>query len=319
MKTFIIIAFALGATLISSFIFLSQELHTVNIKNTRQLHDFFTYQPDRIPFVSAHRGGPRAGFPENCIETFENTLQHAFAMMEIDPHFTKDSLIVLMHDATLDRTTNGSGKVSDYTYNELQKLKLKDTEGNLTDFNIPTLDEVLDWAKGKTILVLDEKDVPMETRVKKIQDHKAQTHAIVIAYSMEDVKKCYEMDKDIVMEVPLADMDKVKEFEKTGVPYQNIVAFITHAEPKDTKVFAYLHSKGVMCMRGSSRNIDRAYWNDKSLSKSQLEEGYKKMVQSGTDIIEADLGIEAGMALQNLMDEKSSKAKYFNIKSGVSN
>src|SRR5690606_14014954 len=92
----------------------SPRLYTINTRTAEDLKDFFSYTADRIPLVSAHRGGPRKGFPENCIETFENTLSHTPALLEIDPHYTKDRQIVLMHDPTLDRTTNGHGKVSDY-------------------------------------------------------------------------------------------------------------------------------------------------------------------------------------------------------------
>ncbi|MDP3467947.1 MAG: glycerophosphodiester phosphodiesterase family protein [Daejeonella sp.] len=68
-----------------------------------------------------------------------------------DLPLTRDSLVVLMHDATLDRTTNGSRKVSDYTYKELQQFRLKDPEGNVTADRIPLLTDVIRWSKGKTI------------------------------------------------------------------------------------------------------------------------------------------------------------------------
>jgi glycerophosphoryl diester phosphodiesterase len=49
-------------------------------------------------------------------------------MFEIDPRITKDSVVVLMHDATLDRTTTGTGRVADHTWAELQQLRLKDAD-----------------------------------------------------------------------------------------------------------------------------------------------------------------------------------------------
>jgi len=136
-----------------------QKLHKVN--TTRELKEFFRYKGKSTPLISGHRGGMIKGFPENSIETFENTLKHTQAFFEIDPRLTKDSVAVLMHDATLDRTTNGTGKVSDYNYAELQKLRLKDPEGNLTDARIPTLKEVILWSKGKTMVNLDKKDLPL--------------------------------------------------------------------------------------------------------------------------------------------------------------
>jgi len=79
------------------------------------LHEYFSYLGNDVPLISGHRGGTTKGFPENCIAAFENTLRYTPAFFEIDPRLTKDSVIVLMHDPTLERTTNGSGKVSDFT------------------------------------------------------------------------------------------------------------------------------------------------------------------------------------------------------------
>lgn len=62
-------------------------------------------------------------------------------MLEIDVWPTKDGELVLMHDATIDRTTTGSGKVSDLTYAELQQYYLKDANGKATNHRIPTLRE----------------------------------------------------------------------------------------------------------------------------------------------------------------------------------
>jgi glycerophosphoryl diester phosphodiesterase len=286
-------------------------VHSIKVESTQELKIFFKYSADRIPFTSAHRGGPRERFPENCLATFDNTLNRTWALLEIDPHYTKDSAIVLMHDATLERTSAGKGKVSDYTLAELKKIKLKDTKGNLTSYTIPTLDEALEWAKGKTILVLDQKDVPIEARVKKIQEHNAVTSAIVIAYSLEDVKRCYQLDTNIIMEVMVPDTEAAAKFEATGVPWRNIVAFVTHTEPKQPSIFDYIHGKGTMCIIGSSRTIDKDFINRTVPDRSLMDHAYQNLVSKGADIIEADLGIEAGEALEKIKPVKSTKSRFF--------
>ena len=65
--------------------------------------------------VAAHRGGPSAGFPENAVLTFENTLRQVPAVLELDIARTRDGVLVLMHDETVDRTTTGTGRVGDLT------------------------------------------------------------------------------------------------------------------------------------------------------------------------------------------------------------
>lgn len=286
------------------------KLHLLNIHTPQQMKDFFHYTADRIPFASSHRGAPTLGYPENCIPTFAKTLRHTWSIMEIDPHYTKDSMIILMHDPTLDRTSTGHGKIADYTYDELQKLNLKDDLGNVTKYKIPTLDDAIEWAKGKTILILDQKDVPAETRTKIIMKHHAEIRAMVMCYNFADAKKCYALDKNIMMEVFVPDRKSADEFEATGVPWSNVVAFVTHTQPKDADIFNYLHKKGVLCIRGSSRTIDKQYTTNK-ISKLELEKGYKEIIDAGADIIEADLGLQAGKTLEQLKPKNSSKQKYF--------
>ena len=280
----------------------SADLKTFDIQTAAELKEFLTYTEGRAPLVSAHRGGPREGFPENCIATFANTLAHTPALLEIDPRYTKDSAIVLMHDATLDRTTNGHGKVSDYTLAELRKLRLKDTEGNLTDYRIPTLDEALQWAKGKTILVIDAKDVPIEVRARKIIENKAEANAILISYSIADTKTCYELSEDIVMEVMMSDMEQVETLDRSGVPWQNVVSFVSHNLPDSRAVFDAVHHRKGLCILGSSRNYDRRYIEGE-IGDDELKAGYRQLVAAGADIIEADLAIEAGEALQRLQQQ----------------
>lgn len=103
-----------------------QNPHYITVKNSRDLQAYFRYAPDRPIVISGHRGGMLDGYPENCIESFEKTLSYMESFFEIDPRLTKDGIIVLMHDETIDRTTTGKGKVSDYTYAELQQFNLVD-------------------------------------------------------------------------------------------------------------------------------------------------------------------------------------------------
>jgi glycerophosphoryl diester phosphodiesterase len=162
----------------------------------------------------------------------------------------------------------------------------------------------------KTILVLDQKDIPVDVCVKKIQEHKAWANAIMIVYKLEDVKRCYELDKRIVMEVMVPDKEAVAKVEATGVPWKNIVAFVTHQQPKDKDIYNYVHQKGSLCIIGSSRTIDRSYTSG-SIPQEELSNKYRALVADGADIIEADLGIEAGTALQPLANGTSSKKRYF--------
>lgn len=105
-----------------------------DINDPAALRSYFAYSPERDVVISGHRGGMLAFYPENCIESFEKTLTMMPSFFEIDPRLTADSVIVLMHDKDLDRTTTGKGLVSNYTYRELQEFNLVDREGNVTPY-----------------------------------------------------------------------------------------------------------------------------------------------------------------------------------------
>ena len=260
-----------------------------------------TGQPLRL--VSAHRGGPQKNFPENCIPTFENTLRHTFAIMEIDPRYTKDGEIVVHHDPRLERTTTGQGLVAERTLPELKQLRLKDPDGTVTGFQIPTLDEVLQWARGKTILILDQKDVPVAARVKKIEQHKAEAYAMLIVYSFKDAQSCYAMNPNIMLEVMIPSRAKFAEFDKTGVPWRNVVAFVGHTPPDDATLYDLIHEKGTSCVVGTSRNLDRQFLSGQVTELQQLEQEYRDLLQRGADFIETDIPAQLGPLLHGISVE----------------
>jgi len=107
--------------------------------------------------VCAHRA-TEAGYPENSLSAIQNAINLGIEMVEIDIRETKEGELVLMHDATITRTTTGSGNVSSYTLQEIKQFNLKKADGSLTTEKIPTLKEVFDLARGKIYINLDLDD-----------------------------------------------------------------------------------------------------------------------------------------------------------------
>ena len=298
--------FTLALSLLGATCGHSQILHTLNIKSPADLKHYFAYTGNDIPLVSGHRGGPMKGFPENCIETFENTLRYTPATFEVDPHLTKDSMIVLMHDATLDRTTTGNGKVIDYTLAELKQLFLKDVEGKVTPYRIPTLDEAILWTKGKTVLILDYKDVPLAMTAQKIKKYHAESWVVPTVHNAAETKFYYEGNKDLVFEAFVKTPEAMKEYEAAGIPWDHIMAYIG---PKDTATNKtmqdLLHARKVMCM------VSTAPTYDKLENPDDRAKAYRDIIQHGNDMIEADRAVEAAAAIQSLAPKKSDKQPFF--------
>lgn len=92
--------------------------------------------------IMAHRGA-RNLWAENSLLGFRNTLEYGFDAVEFDVHLTDEGEMVVIHDATLERTTDGRGDVRKLTPAERKQLKLRGPDGALIDECPPTLEEVL--------------------------------------------------------------------------------------------------------------------------------------------------------------------------------
>ena len=105
--------------------------------------------------VISHRGDWR-NYPENSIPAIESVIRMGVDMMELDVKMTKDSVLVLCHDKTIDRTTNGKGRVCDMTYDSLMTFNLKRAHGVKTDsLKMPTLREALLCCKDRILVNVD--------------------------------------------------------------------------------------------------------------------------------------------------------------------
>jgi glycerophosphoryl diester phosphodiesterase len=283
-------------------------MHVLKLKSPQELHSFFKYTGRDIMLISGHRGGMVKGFPENSIATFENTLRHTPAFFEIDPRLTKDSVVILMHDATLDRTTTGKGKVSDYTYEQLKQFRLRDAEGNVTEYPIPTLSEVIEWARGKTILNLDHKDVPLETTARLIREHHAGAFVMVTVHSPAEAEYYLSHNPESMFSAFVKNKKDFESYEKASVPFSQMIAYIgPTVKPENKELYALLNRKGTMCM------ISAASSYDKLKNAEERKAAYRSVVQDGASILETDFPIEAARAIADLTNKKSTKKKFFGM------
>lgn len=282
------------------------ELHIIKVNSAKDLHAFFEYTGNDRILIAGHRGGMVKGFPENSVATFENTLKHTPAFFEIDPRLTKDSVIVLMHDATLERTTTGTGKVSDYTYAELLKFRLKDAEGNVTEYSIPTLSEVIEWARGKTILNLDHKDVPLEMTAAIIHKHHADSFVMLTVHNPEQAHFYLKNDKRGMFSAFIRNRKEFDDYEKAGIPFSQLIAYIgPQVKPENKGLYELLHQKGAMCM------ISAASSYDKLKSAEERKAAYISIARDGASIIESDYPIETAEAIKELVNSDSPKSRFF--------
>src|SRR5690606_11687809 len=200
------------------------------------------------------------------------------AVLEVDPRYTRDGAIVLHHDPTLNRTTTGTGRLADLDLAQVKQLRLKDSEGRATDYTVPTLDEALEWARAKTVLILVEKDVPVAARVKKIEEHRAEAYAMLIVYSLEAARECYRLNPNIMMEVMVTIEEQFRQFDATEIPWENIVAFVGHQPPRDAELLKRIGAQGTCRIAGTSRNLDRRLAAAGGEPSEELRERYQSLL-----------------------------------------
>jgi glycerophosphoryl diester phosphodiesterase len=149
-----------------------------------------------------HRG-TRTNYDENTIKAFKIAIDFGANCVEFDVRETKDGKLIILHDATLDRTTTGSGRLKDFNYDNILECRTKHYYEN-----IPLLSEVLDSLKGKIIFMIELKDENIKDGVLEIVNrHNVLEHCIFSGRNLKElgqikeahpsVKICYNITKGL--------------------------------------------------------------------------------------------------------------------------
>ncbi|MCW5942226.1 MAG: glycerophosphodiester phosphodiesterase family protein [Fimbriimonadaceae bacterium] len=231
--------------------------------------------------VSAHRGGPEPSFPENALETFENTLKYGPAILECDVRLTRDGVPMLLHDDDLDRTTTGRGPLDQEWFRVVRTLRLRDNEGNRTPYRVPTLMEALAWAEGRAILTLDiKRGLPPETIVDAIRRARAENRVTVIVYNLADLLAYRRLDRTLNIAGSVRNLDDVRRLVASGTPLDRLTMFTGVGKP-DPAMIAELRRLGVRAILGTFGPID----------ERAAEEGgraYDEVVAAGVGMLATD-------------------------------
>lgn len=149
------------------------------------------------PLIIAHRGAS-AYEPENTLRAFARAIEQSAQMIELDLHATRDGEVVVIHDFTLDHTTNLTGRISERT---LAEIKLADAgKGE----RVPTLDETLDLTLGKVRLYLEIKDprAAAET-LRIIRARRCQNEVMLASFDLALMQQLGEQVRDVELGVIL--------------------------------------------------------------------------------------------------------------------
>jgi glycerophosphoryl diester phosphodiesterase len=177
--------------------------------------------PREKVYIVAHRANTRAGIskrlPENSLEIIQVAIESGVVdMVELDVRPTKDGVLVLMHDATVNRTTNGTGNVSDLTYAQVQALDMNREDDKVTTgIKVPTLKEAFELCKGKMFINLDihGKKVPVGQLAALIKECGMTDHVMI--YSSKDELVDYQnTDPNIIIHPYVSKLSAALEYKQ---------------------------------------------------------------------------------------------------------
>ncbi|MEM1051608.1 MAG: glycerophosphodiester phosphodiesterase family protein, partial [Pseudomonadota bacterium] len=245
--------------------------------------------------ISAHRGGPSPGLPENAVETMDAVLHATPAMMEIDVASSPDGVHYLMHDRALNRTTTGNGAVKDVPWTEVAELQLVDEAGWVTPYKVPTFAQTLEWARGKTVLQVDFKPTAdFATVISEIRSADMASGVILIAYTRGQALRLHELAPEMLISYSLNAPGELDAIVDAGIPAERIVAF-TGTRTARPDLYAALDSQDVEVIFGTLGRPDRSL--DGVFARFGTDERYAELGEGGVDIIATDRPRAAAAAL----------------------
>lgn len=243
--------------------------------------------------VASHRGDWRNS-PENSLAAIDNAIKMGVDIVELDVHMTQDSVLICMHDPSLDRTTTGKGKISDSTIDYIRTLKLKNGCNIRTIHIVPTLEEALTHAKGKIMVNLDKADRYFD-KVYELMKKTGTTKQIIMKGndSAEKVKAKYGEYLNDVIYMPIVNLDKNNAEDQ-------IEMFIADMKPVAFEFLYKLDSNPLPVklkdsLKGRSLIWYNTLWDtmagghDDDMSLINPDQGYGYLINNlGTTIIQTD-------------------------------
>lgn len=245
-------------------------------------------------FVAAHRGDWRNA-PENSLQAVKNCIEMGVDIVEIDLKKTKDGQLILMHDKTIDRTTTGKGIPADYTLEELRKFYLKNGAGHKTAHKVPTLEEVLNLAKGKILLNIDKGYDYFKDVYALLQ--KTGTIDQVIVKSELPFEQVKSENGDVLKKVlfmPVVHLNKegakqtVLSYEKEFNPFAYECVF-SEATPEVMDILTGIrkHHSGLW-INSLWPELCGGHDDDKAVEQGLVEDSWGWLLKNGCTIIQTD-------------------------------
>lgn len=253
--------------------------------------------------VVAHRGDWRHA-PENSLQAFQNCIDMGVDMIELDLKKTRDGHLIVMHDQTIDRTTDGRGVPADYTLEELRRFHLKNGLGRTTSHVIPTLEEVLRLAQGKILINIDKGyEYFKEVYALLLQTHTADQVVIKSNHPYERVKAENGEVLEKVIYMPIVHLDKPGAAERIeGYKAMRPVAIECCFETVTPEVLSLLKkvkaNGSKIWLNSLWPSLNGGHDDDRAVEQKQPDESWGWLLEQGASLIQSDRVAELMVYLQ---------------------
>ena len=246
--------------------------------------------------VVSHRGDWR-NYPENSIPAIESVIRMGVDVMELDLKLTKDSVLVLSHDKTLDRTTTGKGPISNYTYEELMAFDLKRAHGiAIPGLKIPTLRQALEVCKDRIVVNVDQ-GYEYYDRVLALTEELGVTDQILIKgrRPVEEVRAKLSEHPHNMMYMPIAGVGSAKDMavfdgyiqaKPAQLAYE--ICFGTLDDAVRATAKAVLDSGSKLWVNTIWASLCGGYDDDAAYDAADPDAIYGPILDLGTSIIQTD-------------------------------
>ncbi|PMD92286.1 glycerophosphodiester phosphodiesterase [Siphonobacter sp. BAB-5405] len=257
----------------------------------RQLHN----PKSTEVLVVAHRGDWRYA-PKNSVLSLEHAIQMGVDIVEIDLKKTKDGVLILLHDATLNRTTTGHGKPSEYTWAELQQLTLKNEHGGPTRQKIMTFEDCMKRAKGRVMINIDKGYDYFKEAHQILEATGTMDHAIIKAgKSYETVKaENGELLGGKLAFMPIVNLAKpeaqsvIESYEKHLKPVAYELNFATDSVLLHSNYQSIRKSGSKLWLNSLWASLNGGHDDEKSIEENDPEAGWGWLIAHGATLIQTD-------------------------------
>jgi glycerophosphoryl diester phosphodiesterase len=255
--------------------------------NLNSILESFHNTTSQKVLIAAHRAS-NTNYPENTLAAIEYSIKTGVDILEIDIRTTKDGKLVLLHDGTVNRTTNGEGKVSEFTYAELLELELDTKSGDTINHKIPLAEDALKLAYGKVMIDLDIKEVFIKQLVDLIHNTNTEKQVLFFDGSFD------VLDSVLILDSTLMIMPRAHSLQDVNEIIERYHPPVIHIDPTfyTTEVVNTIKDGGARVW------INALGKPDIKAKTGFVNAGYYPLIKNGANILQTDLPLTLHKYLQ---------------------